>query len=223
MKLNQLGLTKAGQTATKKLTRQVHKATVAAAMEPKLRLGVLGIEIGQEQSTGPTSRVNEEVASIDDSIRLLRKLAKTIKYSGLPTSNDPALWSTALVIGRLYDGTDSKAANAAEELLGSMENHILRLATNKVQTDDASTWLHNLKKLGIPSNPLMDFFQRLEDAKQSAKSISKDAQKFSEGLRGILNLFDHITQGLDPGNDTFDALEKKLIKAVCDKLGFKTE
>lgn len=59
MKLNQLGLTKAGQTATKKLPRQVHKATVAAAMEPKLKLGVIGIEIGQEQSTGPTSRVNE--------------------------------------------------------------------------------------------------------------------------------------------------------------------
>lgn len=27
--------------------------------QPRLELGVLGISIGQEQSTGPTSRVNE--------------------------------------------------------------------------------------------------------------------------------------------------------------------
>lgn len=62
MKLNQLGLTKAGQKATKKLGSQVHKATVAAAMEPKLKLGVVDIEIGQEQSTGDTSRINESVS-----------------------------------------------------------------------------------------------------------------------------------------------------------------
>jgi len=56
MKLSQLGLTPAGIAATQKLDKQVHKATVAAAFEPTLRLGVLGIEIGQEQSTGDTSR-----------------------------------------------------------------------------------------------------------------------------------------------------------------------
>lgn len=60
MKLHQLGLTPAGIAATKKLSSQVHKATVAAAKEPKLKLGVIGIEIGQEQSTGDTSRVNEQ-------------------------------------------------------------------------------------------------------------------------------------------------------------------
>jgi hypothetical protein len=45
--------------ATAKLKTQVHKSTVAAAKAPRLELGVLGISIGQEQSTGPTSRVNE--------------------------------------------------------------------------------------------------------------------------------------------------------------------
>lgn len=222
MKLSQLGLTSAGQKATKKLTRQVHKATVAAAMEPKLRLGVIGIDIGQEQSTGPTSRVNEEVVSIDDSIRLLRKLAKTIKYGGLPTSNDPVLWATAIAIGRLYDAKDSAPANVAEELLSKMESRIHRYAAGAVQADDAFTWLHNLKKLGVPSNPLMDFFQRLEDHQRSAKRIDKDVQKFSEGLRAILNFFDDMTQGLDAADDTFDSLDKKLIKAVCDRLGFQT-
>lgn len=59
MKLSDLKLTPAGEAATKKLGKQVHKSTVAAALEPKLRLGVIGIEIGQTQSTGDTSRTNE--------------------------------------------------------------------------------------------------------------------------------------------------------------------
>lgn len=62
MRLDQLGLTRAGKAATARLGKQVHRATVAAAMEPKLKLGVIGIEIGQQQSTGPTSRVNEHVS-----------------------------------------------------------------------------------------------------------------------------------------------------------------
>jgi len=63
MKLSQLGLTQSGQKATKKLSHQVHKATVAAAMEPKLCLGVVGIEIGQEQSKGLTSLISEETTN----------------------------------------------------------------------------------------------------------------------------------------------------------------
>lgn len=67
MKLSDLKLTPTGEAATKKLVKQVHKSTVAAALEPKLRLGVIGIEIGQTQSTGDTSRTNESTTmKIDD-------------------------------------------------------------------------------------------------------------------------------------------------------------
>lgn len=71
MRLDQLGLTSAGKIATKKLSHQVHKATVAAAMEPKLRLGVIGIEIVQEQSVGPTSKVVE--SALAEMVRLIQK------------------------------------------------------------------------------------------------------------------------------------------------------
>lgn len=37
--------------------KQVHKGTVAADKASELDLGVLGIKIGQEQSTGLTSKV----------------------------------------------------------------------------------------------------------------------------------------------------------------------
>lgn len=40
--------------------KQVQKASVAAGKKPRLELGVVGISIGQEQSTGDTSRVNED-------------------------------------------------------------------------------------------------------------------------------------------------------------------
>ena len=48
---------KVGELIDLRKVKQVHKGTVAAAKEPKLRLGVVGIEIGQKQSTGDTSRV----------------------------------------------------------------------------------------------------------------------------------------------------------------------
>ena len=69
MKLADLKLTPAGEAATKKLSSQVQKASVAQAKEPSLKLDVVGIEIGQEQSTGDTSTV---------SLLQLHKLAKKL-------------------------------------------------------------------------------------------------------------------------------------------------
>ena len=61
MKLSDLKLTPTGQLATKKLGSQVQKASVAQAMEPTLKLDVVGLEIGQEQSTGDTSKVQKPI------------------------------------------------------------------------------------------------------------------------------------------------------------------
>jgi hypothetical protein len=48
---------KVGELIDLRRIKMIQKASVAAGKEPKLRLGVLGIEIGQTQSTGDTSRV----------------------------------------------------------------------------------------------------------------------------------------------------------------------
>jgi hypothetical protein len=58
MKISDLWMTPASKNATKKLSHQVQKASVAAAKAPRLNLGVLGISIGQQQSTGLTSHVD---------------------------------------------------------------------------------------------------------------------------------------------------------------------
>jgi len=41
---------------------QIQKGSVAADKQPRLNLAVLGISIGQEQSTGDTSRVGKGTA-----------------------------------------------------------------------------------------------------------------------------------------------------------------
>lgn len=48
---------KVGELLDLRTVRQVHKATVAAGKQPTLKLGTVGIEIGQKQSTGDTSKV----------------------------------------------------------------------------------------------------------------------------------------------------------------------
>jgi hypothetical protein len=62
MKLSDLKLTPTGSTATSKLGRQVWKSTIAAGGEPNTKLGVLGITIGQTQSTGTTSQSSSPMA-----------------------------------------------------------------------------------------------------------------------------------------------------------------
>jgi hypothetical protein len=79
MKLSDLGVSLKGQLATRKLSSQVQKGSVAAAKEPKLRLGVIGIEIGQTQSTGTTSRINESTITGHEIIKLLQDLGEMIE------------------------------------------------------------------------------------------------------------------------------------------------
>ena len=54
--------TEKSKQASSKLKHQVHKASVAAGKEPKLTLGIVGLSIGQKQSTGDTSKVSEAFA-----------------------------------------------------------------------------------------------------------------------------------------------------------------
>lgn len=84
LKINDFLPTDTSKKATEKLTKQVQLSSVAAAKEPKLRLGVLGIEIGQKQSTGDTSRVNESAAPLLEArsargvLHLLQQLAHDV-------------------------------------------------------------------------------------------------------------------------------------------------
>lgn len=124
MKLDQLGLTPAGKKATKKLGSQVHKATVAAGMEPKLRLGVVGIEIGQEQSSGMTSMT--EAVGPANAWSLISKLAATmevpLRFKQADFDRDEAA-TDAVKIMRVW-AKDNTAGNNIKHQLASIRMYV---------------------------------------------------------------------------------------------------
>lgn len=219
MRLDQLGLTPAGKAATSKLGKQVHKATVAAAMEPKLKLGVIGIEIGQEQSTGATSRVNEAASPVEELIRIIYKLAKMLKYeehthSVLPPASNPELWKTAIAIGRHFDGDESSHANAAWFIMQNMKQN---LKTMSVDTRFAEM-VEKLEKLGVMYGPLYQMHKKLVEFQQDIDLA--EIETFQDDLKAILDFFDWVVINYSD-DDFFDDFQKKLIFAVFNKLGFK--
>lgn len=82
MKLTDIGATNASKTATSKLSKQVQKGSVAAAKQPRLELGVVGISIGQTQSTGTTSRINEAQLNANDVLELLLSIGEMLRENG---------------------------------------------------------------------------------------------------------------------------------------------
>ena len=204
MKLNQLGLTPAGVKATKKLSHQVHKATVAAAMEPKLKLGVVGIEIGQEQSSGLTS-ITESAGSV---IASLIKAADALEYPwDLPDANQVDAWNVAIEMGRLCNGNDKAKAEHALQLAKSL----VAITRPNVNTEIAK----ELLALGITAGPIG----------KSAIGISSIAD-FGEGVKEQLLIADRILDyivfiiGTAVDQET-DPLDRKMAIAICRKAGFK--
>lgn len=85
---------KVGELFDLRKKKQVHKGTVAAGKAPRLELGVLGISIGQEQSTGPTSRVNEA------------SLGSRVEFSSYKE------WKRALPKNATFHGHENETAQA---------------------------------------------------------------------------------------------------------------
>lgn len=140
MKLSDLKLTPAGSAATKKLLRQIHKATVAAAMEPKLRLGVVGIEIGQEQSTGLTSRVDESTGSPGETLKKIWNLLELKRTRNADDYDfDEALEDTAQVLA-MYVIDPVKAAQVLVAL-GSLSTDLTNSTFSDVNYSFAA--IHN--------------------------------------------------------------------------------
>jgi hypothetical protein len=116
MKLTDISATTGSRAATAKLARQVQKASVAAGKEARTNLGVLGISIGQTQSTGVTSRVNESLSG-NEIWELLENLGEAINYRLLRRQEDLGQFNKAEVaeaavqIMRLYGEGNKKAVN----------------------------------------------------------------------------------------------------------------
>lgn len=206
MKLNQLGLTPAGMKATKKLGKQVHKSTVAAGMEPKLKLGVVGIEIGQEQSTGTTS-IAESVG--DDVVTSMLKAAKTLKYrKALPKADKKDAWYAAIQIGRLYDAQGSRKANDATSLMRSL--------MSSTRENVNSEYAKELLELGVNAGVIGRVATVLSELPLLKPSLEEQVHQ----VESILNFIDELTGYIE--DEEADPLDRKMAIAVCKKAGFQT-
>lgn len=204
MKLNQLGLTPAGQKATKKLPHQVHKATVAAALAPRLDLGVIGISIGQEQSTGSTSLVE---AQDDGVITSLIKAARAINFDGnLPLSTDRSSWLGALQVARARAG---EPFHSTTELASSVWSIVREAQTAAMRAAAAEELVEaevDAGAIGEASKLLV----RLAELKDATTLQAR-------GIDQVLSLIGKLRKLSE--DDTADGLNRKLAQAVLKKAG----
>jgi hypothetical protein len=160
MKLTDISATRGSRAATAKLARQVQKATVAAGKEPRMDLSVLGISIGQTQSTGDTSRVvpgtalggtkktpmiRRQVGPVNESVSghdawdLLEQLGDAINYRLVqPHKADVAfdkaeVADAAIQIMRLYGEGDKNAVNNICHVLSMVRTRAPGAATGNME------------------------------------------------------------------------------------------
>ena len=217
MKLTDLGLTPTGIKATKKLTHQVHKATVAAGYDPKLKLGVLGIEIGQEQSTGLTSRVNEEAAAVTNVFNTLKKLALYLKSEDLPSRNidDEGMWEDAasFVVSELKKHKeDSEEFRASLQYLSNIMYYMHELSDNFSRAARQNEQVLN-KNLEYPttSSRLPDWMKAVDELNTSCIDWGFSLKEFSKAVYHINGFLGNV-RNLKRGDDGFNVANATLIK-----------
>ncbi len=150
MKLTDISATGASRVATAKLAHQVQKASVAAGKEPRTNLAVVGISLGQAQSTGDTSRVTlgtalggtkktpmlrrpmgpvNESISAADAWELLERLGDEINEPLVPAHlaraefNKSEVAEAAVYIMRLYFADEEETAYRILNLLSTVRTH----------------------------------------------------------------------------------------------------
>ena len=115
----------------------VHKATVAAAKAPRLELGVLGISIGQQQSTGDTSKpamkwmnrgLNEsQDGAAEDLIEVLEFLGSNLARPRLTQLNGEPLPADFDLDGMVKDAIKAYAHERTGDTAAEAISHYVNL------------------------------------------------------------------------------------------------
>ena len=217
MKLSDLAPTPAAAAHTAKLSHQVHKATVAAAKAPRLELGVLGISIGQKQSTGDTSRpaakwqnkpfmegqLNESSGEIMLQLMSMMQARHTEQFSQLTPQQRDQLVETAVTM--VKDPELSAAMNQLNIILNNINLEgsspaIRKLSAIKLPDARIATAVEALSKIDL-SEDFREHFSMLISMKQRLSA-------YQEWISGEENWFENRT-----------SLEKTAIKIAAKKLG----
>jgi hypothetical protein len=214
MKLTDIN-TPTGRAATRRLSHQVQKAGVAAGKAPRLDLGVLGISIGQTQSTGITSRVSEALAAGGD-FELILMLVKELHYNNpMPTLRRPKL-------------SKERATATAVDLMQRIargQDYYPIANSLRVLADESRKTASALKKLAALDDARVSAAAWLDDAGEaSQKSMAAGFDKMFEhadyltGVSVILYALWCIYSWLTKSNK-LDDYQTSIVKAALKKMG----
>jgi hypothetical protein len=220
MKLTDLGATDASKKATAKLSHQVHKSTVAAGKQPRLTLDTVGFSIGQTQSTGLTSRVNEEELSPAAVLQLLMNLDHMAredeelafglrfdyKFGKEMAFNKLAAVSEALRIAKIGLTDSNKSGRMLRALQGAtMLTHDGNLKRMAEYTD-------TIEKEGFVFEP------HVMEAFKSAKLLWTQADELEAYTSGVNKIVDFLfeLEHVEPHLPSY-----KFINAALKKLGLR--
>lgn len=164
MKLTDITPTPAASAHTAKLKHQVHKATVAAAKAPRLDLGVIGISIGQTQSTGDTSKTGTphtkhiaEQVSGQDAVDMLKEFGQTFGMLFRLADNQGTVVDEAAVV------------DEAITLYSMIKQH------NSVYNDISKNYINGLR---TQLNGTVTTFERLNDHSNALEDIGYNPPKW---------------------------------------------
>lgn len=228
MKLTDISATTGSRAATAKLSRQVSKVTVAAGKEPRTNLGVLGISIGQTQSTGTTSKVSEARATYiygQDAYDLLIEWghhsghpfrAPTQGHNGEPVHFDQAAaMNECIAICHIWNSGDMRGStlvlNALQQVEFQFDNVVFQEHLRKITAAAAVLKEHDLE-LDDSIAPALHWAEQLHDTHNGIVAHCKAV----DALVGMVD---------DVWNVAHDAknAEASFARAVLTKLGLSLE
>lgn len=185
----------------------VHKATVAAAKAPRLELGVLGISIGQQQSTGDTSKpalkwmnrgLNEsQDGAAEDFIEVLEYLGSTMVRTRLTQTNGDPLPADFDLDGLVKDAMKVYAHERTGDTAAEAISHYVNLMWHA--TNMQNNMNHAAENMGGIMDKLKEMDQhhvvseRMQRMYDSVVQLAKDTNY----LRLYKDLFSRVTLQLD--------------------------
>lgn len=211
--------------------RQVQKASVAAGKDKELKLGVLGIAIGQKQSDGLTSRIMESTG--DDAWDLLEALsdalevpiftgggaAEKLKYAS-EAAKDAVQWY------HLYIHDVQKVLDLSHDYLHNLRNSFHPQATGNSMVSVA-VYAGRLKNENAPVAPF------IADALQKVWDVVKERDRIYWHLGAVEDIWDFIhfvrqkvlngeeIKQAGKAKDMFDDTDRAFANAALRRLGLQ--
>ena len=187
--------------------KQVHKGTVAAGKAPRLELGVLGISIGQKQSTGDTSRPALPWGS------------KPRMPLGESTGGKHELFTDLLHMFDLGSPTVYRADYDRDAVLDDAINIMRAHAADDQSTHGLWHVLHDVARGSNDIGRVGDIISLASQLRQFGITLSKEQQEFVDNIVSNADRFSDLRDHVKAVGEYLQYLEflrNKMVRAGPD-------